>query len=1029
MKKFLSILQIFLLIFIAVPAAGLAVEQVSSASFNILYSDTSLLIKVDSSTDVMSIAPVASYVTNSELIMELTPEVSGEHSCWYEIEFSAVSTERMYSLLSATTCVLDINYNYKLCAPHAEPAERVFPQALPLADPYTCSVQQCYDFINENQIQGKGSGIVVAVLDTGIDYEHPDLVSKLWTNEGDIFGDGIDNDENGVIDDYYGPNFADLSRYDPYDFSGHGTHVAGIIAASSGETHLGIAPDVTIMPIKVLGESTYLSNVIKGIRYATLNDADIINMSLSAMITSGAMLPESTATALTSALQEASGSALLFAAAGNSGLPNNDFMDLQGSRSYPASMPQVIGVMNELSSPGAYGWLHPSSNWDTLTNPDYHYELMAPGTSVYSTYSQHTGMQYATMTGTSMSTPFAAGVGAIVLSVLRSSNPDISVSQVHDLLVNCGRTKLGLTQEGTELYYKEVNAFNCISPETELSLSKAFLLDNSVMGEKGYLSQIGIELKNNGADAVIDQVTVTCRDTNVVFDKDTVTMKDIWSLETGNNGITYTNGTPSAISDPFLFHYISTEDIPASLEFTFTVLSHVPGHDTQCIDTFTKTLNTVNARVLPKTLTEEFVFSPGNTYYVRGPVEVPQGKIVTIPEGTTLQFGSGNETDAALTIKGTLTVKNSTLVANEINSVSITDMGGGYTSIENTSISSPSLQVSSLSYCTLFGEKGYKVHSSDAYGCVFQGLGKEDCPADIYIDYLDFSSFDNIYGNIGGESISCSLFRNAENTTINSVYGSFDSNSIISPIKISNTPDDAIYPSGNYWGKHCLQEVISYFAFSDGFTNNEKPLDIPSSSCYPFLYRVQSSADELTGNMTVDLYYNRATENLPIVTAIAHGDTSKEYSMEVSHVEKGHYTASGHFAGVYSSVDFSADAGLCADVPIMTETGLSPIQLTGKKLYTTLEFADNKISGTVKNNSGLAVQYTPVIALYSGKKLVNIIIGTTAVLRGYKTADLSLDCTPTDFADTIKVFIINRPDKLTPYINPIVYTRYYSNWQ
>jgi subtilisin family serine protease len=84
-------------------------------------------------------------------------------------------------------------------------------------------------------IQRGKAEIVVAVIDTGVDYNHPDIAANIWTNSGEIAGDGIDNDGNGYVDDIRGWNFVDNNN-DPMDSYGHGTHVAGIIGASPGST-------------------------------------------------------------------------------------------------------------------------------------------------------------------------------------------------------------------------------------------------------------------------------------------------------------------------------------------------------------------------------------------------------------------------------------------------------------------------------------------------------------------------------------------------------------------------------------------------------------------------------------------------------------------------------------------------------------------------------------------------------------------------------------------------------------------------
>ncbi len=126
-----------------------------------------------------------------------------------------------------------------------------------------------------------GQGVTIAVVDTGIDLDHPDLVHSLYVNGGERPGNGIDDDGNGYIDDVHGYDFADRDAV-ANDTHGHGTHVAGtIVAANNGFGATGVAPNAKIIPVRVLGNGTgQASDVAAGIRYAANLGADIINLSL-----------------------------------------------------------------------------------------------------------------------------------------------------------------------------------------------------------------------------------------------------------------------------------------------------------------------------------------------------------------------------------------------------------------------------------------------------------------------------------------------------------------------------------------------------------------------------------------------------------------------------------------------------------------------------------------------------------------------------------------------------------------------------
>ena len=124
----------------------------------------------------------------------------------------------------------------------------------------------------------KGSNeVVIAVIDTGVNYNHPDLMNNIWVNSGEIPGNTIDDDGNGYIDDYRGYDFLGRDP-DPMDTNGHGTHVAGIIAAQSdnGIGISGVAPNVKIMPIRAAGGTTL--NVLQAINYVNMMQSRGVNI-------------------------------------------------------------------------------------------------------------------------------------------------------------------------------------------------------------------------------------------------------------------------------------------------------------------------------------------------------------------------------------------------------------------------------------------------------------------------------------------------------------------------------------------------------------------------------------------------------------------------------------------------------------------------------------------------------------------------------------------------------------------------------
>ncbi|HKX12259.1 MAG TPA: S8 family serine peptidase [bacterium] len=255
-----------------------------------------------------------------------------------------------------------------------------------------------------------GNGVVVAVIDTGVDHQHPDLAANMWVNSGEIPANGIDDDGNGFVDDIHGYDFANNDG-DPMDDHQHGTHVAGILGAvgNNGVGVSGVVWTAKIMALKFLNENAGGSagDAVLAMEYAMANGAVILNNSWGS---------NSFNAALQNAILEAdSQGVLFFAAAGNQG------RDIDASPFYPASydLPNIVSVASiddgdELSSFSNFGALD--------------VDLGAPGGEIFST---KPGNTYGYISGTSMATPYVAGVAAL----LWSEFPGLSHRQIRNLIL------------------------------------------------------------------------------------------------------------------------------------------------------------------------------------------------------------------------------------------------------------------------------------------------------------------------------------------------------------------------------------------------------------------------------------------------------------------------------------------------------------------------------------------------------------------------------------------------------------------
>ncbi len=258
--------------------------------------------------------------------------------------------------------------------------------------------------------------IVVAVVDTGIDFLHRDLKENMWINPGEK-KNGIDDDRNGYIDDIYGWNFsANNNNPRTTPKSNHGSHVAGIIGATGNNSIgvVGIAPEVQLMALKFMGEtgSGATSDAIKAIDYAVAKKVFLINNSWGSKNYSRALLE---------AIQRAAKAGVLFVAAAGNG-ENGTGYDIEDTAWYPASYP--ISNIISVAATDDRDQLTRFSNF-AVNKVD----VAAPGFSILSTVS---GEGYQTMSGTSMAAPYVAGMAVLV----KAANPSLSPRRIIDVIRN-----------------------------------------------------------------------------------------------------------------------------------------------------------------------------------------------------------------------------------------------------------------------------------------------------------------------------------------------------------------------------------------------------------------------------------------------------------------------------------------------------------------------------------------------------------------------------------------------------------------
>lgn len=517
------------------------------------------------------------------------------------------------------------------------------------------NLQKSWDLLRTRGIAAGGdSSVVVAVIDTGVDYTHEDLKDNIWVNTKEIPGNGIDDDGNGYIDDVYGVDL-ETGRDSGMDDNGHGTHVAGIIAASNNHIGVvGLAYNVKIMPIKAGMASGFFnqSQIAKGILYAYNNGADVINMSFGG---------SASTIAVQDALETAYTRCVLVAAAGNDAMPNEGRPIT--APTYPAALSYVMGVM----SVDMWGVESGFTNYDVAAYSSVEYEVYAPGSQILSTIP---GNRYATWSGTSMAAPYVSAMAAL----LRSAYPDTNTYPTKfiygQIAATGGRSAICCDPEHHGLHNlpKIVDIYNALTqlPKPEVSAADFLVFDDKSLSDQ-----------NNG-DGVIDAgetvaLAFTLRNRwgaakDVTLSLDAKSQADIDCpyIQFLTNNVNYGNvGTYASIdygktkegtfvtgvdADKSLLVKIADDcpnDYIIALNITVTAKNDLDADDTKVYSSgATTTLNVRRGTILPSIITEDMTLTKDHYYILPNATLIQEGVTVTVEPGTQLQFWTDDPHDA-----------------------------------------------------------------------------------------------------------------------------------------------------------------------------------------------------------------------------------------------------------------------------------------------------------------------------------------------------------------------------------------------
>lgn len=509
---------------------------------------------------------------------------------------------------------------------------------------------------NEDYGNTAGEGTVVAVIDTGVDYNHEDLQDNIWTNSAEVSGTtGADDDNNGYVDDVHGINLIDPNET-PMDDHGHGTHVAGIIAMENNNVGgVGIAYKSKIMPIKAGGSdgTFYSSDIAKGIEYAYKNGADVINMSFGSSAHSAL---------IENALQDAFGSCVLVAAAGNESAPTAD-CPLGGRNMYPASYSYVIGVMayDEANSFASF------SNWDYKPNANAEYEVVAPGVSVYSTLPNG---RYASWNGTSMAAPMVSAEAAILRSSLKDKDTYSSRYIMGQLVGATEDTITYYNEDVKKTYnYKKLSLTASLTnkPKPNITVDEIYAFDSEDISKSnngdgiiqpGETIDLAIGLRNQWGAAKDVTITVNATTNGIdnryvefVSDKE-VGIDDIGSFGTQNNGFKY-NELKTVVGVEHPIRVKIKDNAPNDLNIQFNInykaKNGLDENDTtvyrQSYDT-TYTIHIVKGTILSGKITEDTTLTADNYYIIKNSLLIQKGVTVNVEPGTKIQFWASDQYSA-----------------------------------------------------------------------------------------------------------------------------------------------------------------------------------------------------------------------------------------------------------------------------------------------------------------------------------------------------------------------------------------------
>jgi subtilisin family serine protease len=759
------------------------------------------------------------------------------------------------------------------------------------------------------------SSQVIAILDTGVDWTHPDLKNKIWLNPGEIEGNGQDDDGNGFPDDYMGWDFINNDN-NPMDDNSHGTHVAGIAAAetNNGIGIAGVNWHAKIMPIKVFPASGYgnAATITQGINYAANNGATVINMSFGGYGRSFTM---------EAALLDAfSKNVMLVAAAGNDAFSiNKIFPNGSPAAHYPSAFSFVFGVQSD----GDYSNYDPDGPIYSEFDEGLNYELKAPGTAI----STVPNGNYRIFSGTSMASPIVSGAIAMYLSHF----PDHTLEEIWSNFI----------YSSTEMFNMQESFFSNDKP-VRLDLLRFEIkddgegADNDGKADAGEVIDLVVQVRNTGSPA--QNVYVKIAQSNDGDPNDLTILKD--SVYFGSIGV---------------FRSLSNAHEPFKIKINEncfndrTVSIDVTMRNAGDENYFTQKLKfkIYNGEDLSGIILNDTILTPDKNWVITNSLRISTGVTVTILPGTTVEVLAGVDNRGKIISIGTpenrITMKGYIGGDAEYKYSNIdakgNDVSGNifeYCDFSNLQ----NLRANNIQYSRIYSQSNIGwpgIEVGMIYRCYFESIfayfkpifgslyesviNNYHNPREYWDAYITKSSY-NVYWNLYDSYFGSASFlfeisdgdkRLHKNTFINNYSNTW--------FVISKGATDIITVENQYWGTNKHEKIKAKYAdfnYNAGlpFLNYEPKLEAPSDSCHAHVWKVlvngKDAQDEEVdplgvGRHRFDVYFNRSMKK-EVTPQVTFGGIFPYTSVPIN--EDGEWSEDGKIYTVYKTIKLTNADGI-----------------------------------------------------------------------------------------------------------------------